>query len=163
GLHVRVRRELVDLRRLFRIEARRDRGVLRDLLADLRQLRRGARAQSERHEQARRQDKRDADTAAPSGHGKALLCGLSRAAGAMPPTLCKKFYRAGTGARSGWTWPQRLHVRRASLASKRSIAVFNSFSMSATCIVTSCSGASHVSQSQTSDSVCAGARFTSIT
>src|SRR2546430_3158709 len=53
----------------------------------------------------------------------------------------------------------RRQVRSSSLPSKRSIAVFRSFSISPTCMVTSCSRASQRSQNQTRDSVCVSWRL----
>src|SRR5262249_17139204 len=69
----------------------------------------------------------------------------------------------GTGGFSGWRWPHCRHVRSTTLASKCSMALLSSFSMSATCIVTSWSNGSQRSQNHCKDSVWSGPRLTSIT
>src|SRR3989475_4914709 len=69
----------------------------------------------------------------------------------------------GTGGLLGWRWPHRRHVRRSTLASNCSMALLSCFSISATCIVTSCSNVSQRSQNHCSASVWSGPRLTSMT
>ena len=59
---------------------------------------------------------------------------------------------AGSGARSGWTWPQDVQVLSARLASKASMAARRSRSMSIALIVSRWSSPSQRSQNQRSDS-----------